>query len=248
MWRRVRPPFGQLTTLDRVRLRRVAVRYASHGWDVTPGACLVRHRFVCGRAGCPTTGCHPALEDWEHGASSDPARVATWWRVRPYSVLLATGRTFDVLDVPAYLGRAALDVTRPAGEPADVVDRRAGLDRRNAVPARSATVADQVRGPVAVTPGGRWMFLVRPGEPLRPELDLCLYVVRHGPGSWIPAPPTRLPEGAVRWVVPPEEIRWRLPEPQPVQDLLVDALRSLAPALPRPLVTAQLPAPRRGGY
>ncbi len=226
MWGRVRPPSARLTPLERVRLRRVAVRYAGHGWDVTPGACLARHRFVCGRAGCPTTGCHPALENWEQSATADPARVAAWWRLRPHAVLLATGRAFDVLEVPAYLGRHALTAARsPAGpvEPA----------------------GDGVRGPVAVTPGGRWMFLVRPGDPLRPELDQCLYVVRHGVASWIPAPPTRLPEGTVRWAVPPEETRWMLPESYAVQELLVDALQRIAPALPTPLVPAHLPAPRR---
>jgi hypothetical protein len=71
------------------------------------------------------------------------------------------------------------------------------------------------------------MFLVRPGEPLRPELDNRLDVVRHGPGSWIPAPPTRLLEGPVRWAISPEETDWRLPEPYPLQRLLVDALQVL---------------------
>ncbi|HEY0697462.1 MAG TPA: DNA primase, partial [Micromonospora sp.] len=65
MWGSIRTPLKQLASLDRARLRRVAMRYAGHGWDVTPGACLARDRFVCGRAGCPTTGCHPALEDWQ---------------------------------------------------------------------------------------------------------------------------------------------------------------------------------------
>jgi hypothetical protein len=227
MWGTTRPPITRLTSLERVRLRRVAVRYATHGWEVTPGACLARHRFVCGRAGCPTTGCHPALEEWEGAASSDPARVATWWRARPHSVLLATGHTFDVLEVPAYLGRHVLEATRP----------HAGVT----IPGH-----DQVRGPVALTPGGRWMFLIRPGDPLRPELDQCLYVVRHGPGSWIPAPPTRLPEGTVRWVVPPEAARWQLPDSYAVQELMVDALQAHTPAMPVALLPGRLPAPRRG--
>lgn len=224
---KARPPFGHLTPLDRVRLRRVAMRYAGHGWDVTPGACLARHRFVCGRAGCRTTGCHPALENWQQSATADPARVATWWRVRPHAVLLATGRAFDVLEVPSYLGQHVLDVTRRQ-------------------PDAIRPEHDGVRGPVAVVPGGQWMFLVRPGEPLRPELDQCRYVVRHGTGSWIPAPPTRLPEGTVRWVIPPEENRWLLPDSYRVQALLVDALYTLALALPTPLPPAQLPVPRRG--
>jgi hypothetical protein len=142
-------------------------------------------------------------------------------------VLLATGRTFDVLEVPAYLGQHVLDASRPH---------------------HGVTVPglDRVRGPVALTPGGRWMFLVRPDDPLRPELDQCLYIVRHGHGSWIPAPPTRLPEGTVRWVVSPEEARWQLPESYAVQELLVDALQAHTPAIPVALLPGRLPAPRRG--
>jgi hypothetical protein len=226
MWENVRPRFVHLTAIERVRLRRVAMRYAGRGWAVTPGACLTRHRFVCGRAGCPTTGCHPLFENWEQAATTDPARISTWWRGRPHALLLATGRAFDAVEVPAYLGQRVLDGTR----------------RQVAPP---GTGYGQVRGPVVVTPSGRWLFLVRPGDPLRPELDQCLYVVRHGAGSWIPAPPTRLPEGPVRWAVPPEETGWLLPDSYAVQRMLVDALRALAPTPFSPL-PGHVPTPRRG--
>ncbi|WFE41625.1 bifunctional DNA primase/polymerase [Micromonospora sp. WMMD998] len=222
MWGNVRPRVAHLTPLERVRLRRVAVRYALHGWPVTPGACLANRRFVCGRAGCPTVGCHPALEDWDHGASADPARVATWWRSRPHGVLLPTGRAFDVLEVAAHLGRRML---------ATVATHPAGFG---------------VRGPVLVTPTGRWMFLVRPGDPLRPELEHCFHVVRHGTGSWIPAPPTRLPEGTVRWAVAPEQARWQLPDSYLVQNALVEALRAAGVTLAPELLPGHLPLPRRG--
>ena len=101
------------------------------------------------------------------------------------------------------------------------------------------------RGPVAVTAAGRWMFLVQPGTPLRPELDHRLDVVRHGAGSWIPAAPSRMAEGPVRWAVPPEETQWRLPGAAVVQGLLTDALgtvRGRRLRVPRQLSTA-----RRGG-
>ncbi|TDB77043.1 bifunctional DNA primase/polymerase [Micromonospora sp. KC723] len=222
MWRNVGPRVAQLPSIERVRLRRIAVRYAIHGWPVTPGACLARSRFVCGRAGCPTVGCHPALEDWEHAASADPARVANWWRSRPHGVLLPTGRAFDVLEVAAHLGRHVLD----------------------AIPRHPAGAG--VRGPVLVTPTGRWMFLVRPGDPLRPELDHCFQVVRHGPGSWIAAPPTRLPEGPVRWAVAPEQAQWRLPDSYLVQNALIGALRASGVTLTPELLPGQLPLPRRG--
>jgi hypothetical protein len=239
MWGSVRPKFIHLAPLDRVRLRRIAVRYAAHGWEVTPGACLAQQRFVCGRAGCPTKGCHPALEDWEQAATTDPARIANWWQHRPHALLLATGRAFDVIEVPAYLGRHVLDAIRP--DPRPTGPARSVRDGRSHGRGRGRS-----RAPVAVTPAGRWMFLVRPGDPLRPELDQCLYVVRHGLGSWIPAPPTRLPEGPVRWAVSPEETRWQLPESYAMQGLLIDALRALSPGLPSSVLPGQLPLPRRG--
>jgi hypothetical protein len=228
MWATVRPRILSLAALDRVRLRRFAGRYAARGWAVIPGACLSRHSFACGRPGCPVTGCHPAVEQWEQVASSDPARIAGWWRDRPHALLLATGRAFDVVEVPAYLGQRVLRAIR--SRPVDAADAA-----RTAGP-----------GPVAVTPIGRWMFLVRPGDPLRPELADCLYVLQHGPGSWIPAPPTRLPEGAVRWMVAPERIGWRLPDSSALQGILVDTLRAIGPGPPSALLPGQLPAPRRG--
>jgi hypothetical protein len=203
--------------VDRGRLRRVALRYAAHGWPVLPGAYLAGHRFACGRPGCPTAGCHPALDDWDVTGTAEPARIAAWWRRDPHSVLLSTGIAFDVLDVPA----------------------PAGLRAVRADPA----------GPVAVTPTGRWMFLVSPGQPLRPDLAERFDVVHHGRGSWIPAPPTRTPDGRVRWAVPPEQARWRLPDPYAVQAVLAEALsapaRGARPAPVRPAVPRQISTARR---
>jgi hypothetical protein len=221
-----RHPFGRPAVLDRLLLRRAALRYAAHGWAVTPGACLTGHRFACGRPGCPIMGCHPAIESWADDASTDAVQVAHWWRRRPYTVLLATGWTFDALEVPAALGLRALGTARLH---AGVL----GPDRAD------------VRGPVVVTPEGRWMFLVKRGAPVRSELDTCLDVVRHGRGSWIPAAPSRTPAGPIRWAVSPEQVHWRLPDPQAVQAMLVDALgsagrRPVRPvAVPRQMSTAR---------
>ncbi|GAB3861177.1 hypothetical protein GCM10029963_65250 [Micromonospora andamanensis] len=90
------------------------------------------------------------------------------------------------------------------------------------------------------------MFLVRPGDPLRPELEHCFDVVLHGRGSWVPAPPTRLPEGQVRWAVAPEQARWQLPDSYLVQNTLVEALRATGVTLTSALVPGHLPLPRRG--
>jgi hypothetical protein len=99
-------------------------------------------------------------------------------------------------------------------------------------------------GPVAVTAAGRWIFLVRPGTPLCPELERRLDVVRHGPGSRVAVAPSRLPEGLVRWAVTPRETRWRLPAAEAVQRMLVDALGAADPPRP-PVVPRQLSTSRR---
>src|SRR5262249_59176832 len=64
----------------------------------------------CDRIGCPAPGAHPISAAWQIEASSDPAEVARWWRDRPgASIILITGRVFDVLDVPARAGLLALE-------------------------------------------------------------------------------------------------------------------------------------------
>jgi hypothetical protein len=194
------------TGLRRAALRRAALRYAEHGWDVVPGACHVGRRFDCGRPSCPTEGCHPAVANWESVASSDPERVAEWWSDLPYTILLATGRSFDVVEVSAELGRLAM-----MGQP-----------------------EVSLRGPVAVAGDGRWMFLVRPGHGLRPELLGRPGIVLHGYGSWIPAPPSRQLGGRATWRVAPEEPDWRLGDPYVVQLLLSRALRTQLASRPAP--------------
>ena len=224
-WTANRPfvPSALIDRLDRARLRRAAFRYAAHGWAVTPGAYLTGHRFTCGRPGCPIMACHPALESWEDAASTDAGTIHAWWRHRAHSVLLATGWKFDALEVPAALGLRVLGAARLHG----------GL--------LGDELAD-ARGPVAVTAAGRWMFLVRPGVPLRSELDHRLDVLRHGRGSWIPAAPSRMLEGPVHWAVAPHRTRWRLPHAEIVQALLVDALgtvRTQRLRVPRQMSTAR---------
>ena len=194
---------------ERSKLRRIAMRYAEQGWHVLPGAYIVgpggssragRHakerRFDCGEIGCRTVACHPALAGWEAMSRLPMDAVAEWWRVHPYTVLLATGHSFDVLEVPANLGRAAL-------------------------------LGDgyvSARGPVAVTPTGRWMFFVQAGHSLLPELYQHHDVVLHGLGSWVPAPPSPQLGGRIRWEITPEAHNWRAGDTYAVQRLMLDAL------------------------
>lgn len=178
--------------VQRSMLRRAAQQYAGRGWPVVPGAAFVADRYICGPL-CPTVACHPAIDSWEDAASTDSSDVSAWWANIPFSVLLATGRAFDVIEVPASIG---------------------------APTARHARF-----GPIAVMPTGRWMFLVRPGDGLRPELAARLDVVLHAQGSWIPVPPTRTPNGHIRWEIAPATTSWRLPDSYTVQRVLVSHLR-----------------------
>jgi Bifunctional DNA primase/polymerase, N-terminal len=166
-----------------------------------PGASLIGDRYVCGPM-CPTIGCHPALERWELRASAEASDIEVWWAEAPFSVLLATGHAFDVIDVPERIGRTAV---------------------------REARI-----GPVAVSPEGRWLFFVAPGDGLRRELADQPDVVLHDRGSWIAAPPTRTPAGHVRWEVHPNVTRWRVPDPYAVQNLLKRQLPATGRAAVRP--------------
>lgn len=181
--------------LQRALFRRAASQYAQHGWPVVPGAYPSGARFLCDRAGCPTSGCHPAFEDWQATASHDPAAIARWWSMRNHSVLLPTGMAFDVIETPDYLGAPAERLLSDCGVPT----------------------------PVAVTPTDRWMFFVRHGDGLRPELADPLHALLHVENSWVPAPPTRYPEGRVRWQVSPAAAEWELPDTYRVQRALVEA-------------------------
>lgn len=177
--------------VQRSILRRAALRYAGHGWRIVPGAALVASRYICGPL-CPTVACHPAVDRWESVASSNVSDVDHWWDNAPFSVLLCTGHTFDVIDVPERIGAPVARARRS--------------------------------GPVAVSPAGRWMFLVRPGAALRRELSARVDVVQHSAGSWIPAPPTRTPAGRIRWTIDPAATGWRLPDPEQVQSELLSHL------------------------
>src|SRR5215469_2674005 len=116
---------------DAGRQAAAAVEYARMGWPVCPGAVRphpgpARHRVPalatrgrprgsgracsCDRIGCPAPGAHPISAAWQIEASSNPAEVRRWWRDRPdASIILVTGRVFDVLDVPESVGLLAVE-------------------------------------------------------------------------------------------------------------------------------------------
>ncbi len=125
-------------------------------------------------------------------ATVDSAVIGQWWETRPEAnVILATGRVFDVLDVPAVAGATAL--------------------------ARMADAGVET-GPVAVQGTERMLFFVMTrgapddedewwscGLDASPDPSMQNEVVRwHCRDSYVLAPPSRYGTGQdVRWVREP---------------------------------------------
>lgn len=104
--------------------------------------------------------------------------IAHGWPVVEESadtLLLLTGRTMDVLEVPAAIGRMVCARLRAA----DLVV------------------------PVAATPTGAWWYPVTPGAALPSALQLIEGVVLRGAGDAVAAPPSQTPDGWVHWRVSP---------------------------------------------
>lgn len=218
-----------------------AVRYAEdRHWEVVPGTHLIEDdgpaRCSCGAPSCPLPGAHPITQDWHRRATSGPGVVRRWWTESPHaSIVLPTGRSFDVLDVPEVAGCLAL--------------------------ARMERLQLQL-GPVASVPatpgqrGRRLLFLVLPGaqakvpEALRKlgwapgRLDLTC----HGDGGWIVAPPSRI--GAytfAQWARQPSALNRWLPDADELINPLAYACGRDAPAarLAPPQAKVPVTAPPR---
>jgi hypothetical protein len=140
--------------------------------------------------GCPAPGAHPVSPVWQRQASTDPAVIGPWWDADPgANIVLATGRSFDVLDVPA-----------PAGELALTRLQRSG----------------PALGPVAVSAGNRMLYFVASRSRLAddewwssqldcvPDLPQSAGLRWHCKGSYVLAPPSRFSAAAAaRWLREP---------------------------------------------
>jgi hypothetical protein len=185
--------FGDLRFGSRRRTRATAclaaAEYAGRwGWTVALGGSPARAHggpCPCGRARCAAPGLHPlpgrTARELPPGAAPQEARVL--WDGEPEaSLLLPTGRSFDVLDVPEPAGLRAL--------------------------VRLERMGTQV-GPVLATPSRRLLFFVARGTAEKlPDLlyrmgwdDAALDLGCHGEGAYLAAPPTTLTGlGQVRWL------------------------------------------------
>ena len=197
-----------------------ATEYAALGWPVCQGASPSRgldgigmpepgRACSCDRVGCPAPGAHPVSPTWQMQATVDATVIGQRWEARPEAnVILATGRVFDVLDVPAVPGATAL--------------------------ARMAAAGVET-GPVAVQGTERMLFFVLTrgapddedewwscGLDASPDLSMQTEVLRwHCRDSYVLAPPSRYGSGQdVRWVRPPFRA---LPDALRLLEYLVDA-------------------------
>ncbi len=178
-----------------------ALRYAALGWPVCTGtyppprghrSAGTQRACSCDRIGCPAPASHPISPAWQMQATTDPAEVTAAWQAVPEAnVILVTGRVFDVLDVPAPVGTAALARMEAAG----------------------------IRpGPVAISAGNRALFfVVTRGAPadedewwschLDSEPEILADVAGlawHCRDSYVVAPPSRFADGqTARWVRDP---------------------------------------------
>jgi Bifunctional DNA primase/polymerase, N-terminal len=214
----VRRRRGRGRTAERHQpLGEAAAQYVSMGWPVCLGAHPYRgtraamepgRACSCDRVGCPAPGGHPESPAWQMQATVDLNTIQSWWETRPEAnIILATGRVFDVLDVPAAAGSVAL---------------------------RQMAAATAAVGPVAVFGQDRMLFFVMTrGAPadedewwscgLDSEPESVVTGLRwHCRDSYVVAPPSRSPGGlAARWLRPPPE--HPLPDALRLLEYLVDA-------------------------
>jgi hypothetical protein len=206
------------------RMAVAATRYAEMGWPVCVGAYPpgpaqrpgeTLRACSCDRVGCPAPGAHPISPAWQVQATSDQPVVERRWLARPEAnVILVTGRVFDVLDVPAAAGMAAL------GQ----------MERSGVRP-----------GPVALSAGDRALFFVLSRAVLtdedewwschldcEPETVAQIAGLRwHCKDSYVLAPPSRLRSGiTARWVREPAD--HPLPDGLRLLEFLADACEGTA--------------------
>jgi len=143
-------------------------------------------------------------------ATVDGETIRQWWEARPEAnVILVTGRVFDVLDVPAAAGAAALSALSAAGVPTGPVAVQ-GADRMLFFVATRGAPADE----------DEWWSC---GLDSSPDMSVPTEGLRwHSRDSYVLAPPSRYGDGQdVRWVRPPDG--QPLPDALRLLEFLVDA-------------------------
>jgi Bifunctional DNA primase/polymerase, N-terminal len=216
-------------------LRDAALGYASRGIPVLPLHYPVAHlqsarpvpdgRVVapqvwtgcsCGDRSCGQVGKHPLGALVPHGlreATTNRARVLAWWTRHPLANIgLATGYTFDVLDVD-------------------------GPDGVAAIRALAAEHGLSSSGPLVRTGGGGWHYYLAPTGLGNVQPQDLQHVDWRGRGGYVVAPPSRHHTGHVYQFLPGRDLDAPL---APVPAVLLERLqhrqadRPVAPVIPIP--------------
>ncbi len=200
-------PAAELSPQQRrmlAELRDAACWAVRFGWPIVPGTYWCRDRWLGSQEDVGELA--PITENWlcpDHIPRSVSDAVHRW-ATTPYSVLGVCGYVFDTIMVSTRIGLEACRLLRRLG--------------------RSV--------PLIVIPGVGWHFFVQAGTAAAPELQQSPEMALHGYGRWVALPPTRvlyrdilLPVG---WSCHPEDLGWQLPPSEPVQQLLVRAMRNLS--------------------
>lgn len=201
------------------KLAIAALGYTALGWPVCQGARVrggssgTGRACSCDRVGCPAPGAHPLSPAWQLEASADPAIVAQWWTAAPRSsILLVSGRIFDVLDVPASAGSAVLARLGQAGIRPGPVAAGAGDRTLFFVASRAATAEED-----------EWWSCQLDCEP---ETVPAIAGLRwHCRNSYVLAPPSALSGSAARWLVRPDAAA--LPDALRLLEYLADACEEI---------------------
>jgi hypothetical protein len=164
------------------QLLSTALAFAGRGIPVTPSWPSVaapdasrswpRKRMCgCGDHECPTPGAHPSSPR----RLTDPDAVRRVWDVpNPPNLLISSGRTLGIWHVPRAVGAYGmriLEQRRPGAWP-----------------------------PVMRGPSGDWIFCTTAPTHEQQAAAAALQVSLLGPGTPVLAPPSRRPNGAVRWL------------------------------------------------
>jgi len=134
-----------------------AVAYVKAGWPVLPLRGPSYEQFVCNRG------------------PSDGASARLWWSDQPYGIGCRTGLLFDVIQVPASLGRPLMTV----------------LKELNTVLV------------IEVDALAAWWFFVSPGSPVIGDFPRECQVRMLAAGGWVALPPTPCRGGPTSWVAAP---------------------------------------------
>lgn len=172
-----RPPRCERHRDAQTPLLAAALRAATTGWSVFP----VRPR-----------GKTPAVADWENTATTDPDRIAAWWRTAGWNIGLSTGRA-GLLVVDLDCG----DVDPPPLEWVGACDGADVLARLAAAAGQPAPTATYT---VLTPSGGRHLYFRQPhGAQLRnTQGSLGWRIDTRGHGGFVLAAGSRLPGGGYR--------------------------------------------------